>query len=414
MVTGLAPVTPIGIGRREFEQGWLENRLGIDRVTRFDVSDFPTQIAGEIDLDPNRWVSTRESKRMDRFALLAVVASDLALEDAGLEAAKAVERMGVFIGTGCGGADNWLDGGKAVAEGRGSRIGPRVVPNGMANSAASHVSIRHGLLGPAMAPTSACSSGLESIIIGAQSIALGEIDVAIAGGAEAPVSPIPFGGFCVMRAMSRRNDTPSTASRPFSADRDGFVIAEGAALMVLEEYEHARSRDAPIYAELKGYGRSSDAFHITQPSETGLGAQRAMRSAFDAAAISPQEISHLSAHGTATQLNDISETTAIKSVFGEHAPLLAISSLKGNLGHSLGAAGPTAAIAAIQGLGSGVVPGTANLNIPDPALDLDYLPNGPEKRRPQYAMVNSNAFGGQNVSVIFARRHAEDTDSQQE
>lgn len=403
VVTGMAPVTPIGAGKHQFEEGWRANRLGITRVTRFDASEYPTRLAGEVDIDSSPWVSARESKQMDRFALLAVIASDLAFEDAAFGSKVPGDRTGTFVGTGCGGADNWLDGGRAVVEGRGGRIGPRVVPSGMANSASSHVSIRHGLLGPSMAPTSACSSGLEAIVLAAQSIALGEIDVAIAGGAEAPVSPIPFGGFCVMRAMSRRNDSPASASRPFSSDRDGFVIAEGAALIVLEEHDHAVSRNAHIYAELKGYGRSSDAFHITQPSQDGLGAQRAMRSALQLANIDAHDVDYLSAHGTATQLNDLSETTAIKAVFREHAYELGISSLKGNLGHSLGAAGPTAAIAAIQSLHSGFVPGTANRDSADPALDLDFLPNGPEQRRPQNVMVNSNAFGGENISVIFTK-----------
>ncbi|WP_083090827.1 MULTISPECIES: beta-ketoacyl-[acyl-carrier-protein] synthase family protein [Rothia] len=401
VVTGLAPVTPIGIGKDEFEEGWVTNRKGITRVKGFDTSTYPTKIAGEINIDFSRWLSNREIKKMDRFTTLSVIAADLAIYDAKLDTEKIGDRVGTFIGTACGGADSWLDGGRAISQGR--RVGPRIVPNGMANSAASHVSIRHNLCGPSMAPVSACSSGLDSIISAAQSISLGEIDIAIAGGADAPVSPIPFGGFCVMGAMSRSNETPASASRPFSNNRDGFVIAEGAALLVLEEYNHAKARNVPIYAELKGFGRSSDAFHITQPSTEGIGAQRAMHAALNSAGIEPSKIDYIAAHGTATQLNDISETLAIKNVFYKHAYSLKVSSLKGNLGHSLGAAGPTAAISAIQGICSGKVPGTANLNYPDPKLDLNFLPNEPQQIDPEYVMVNSNAFGGENISVIFSK-----------
>lgn len=401
-VTGLGPVTPIGIGSG-FETAWRASASGIGPITRFNAAGHPVRIAGEVDLDPQSWLSTREVRAMDRVAVLAVVAGDIALHQSGLLSDTDPEQVGVFVGSGAGGADSWLAAGHAVSRGDGGRVGPRLVPNGMVNSAGAEIGIRHGLRGPVMSSASACSSGSDALVSAVQALRCGEVVAAVAGGADAPVNPIIVGGFSALHALSRRNHDPQGASRPFAADRDGFVLAEGAGVLVLEEWNHAHARGAPILAELAGYGRSSDASHITRPSEAGEGAQRAMMRALTQTGTAPSEVDHIAAHGTATALNDASETRAIQTVLGSAAASTPVSSIKGLIGHTLGAAGSLSAIAAVQSLLSGVVPGTANLHHPDPELPLDFVAEGARHVAPSTVMVNTNAFGGQNVSLLFRR-----------
>jgi 3-oxoacyl-[acyl-carrier-protein] synthase II len=397
-------VTPIGIGEHEFFQGWVRSRRGIRTISHFDAEPYPVRIAGEIDVDPSPWLSARELKKMDRFAVLAVIAADLAIEQSGLlDADCDRSRVGTFIGSGIGGSESWLDGASAVVEGRGPRVSPRLLPNGMANSAGALVTIRHGLTGPSVSPSSACSSGSDALVQAVQAIRSGEVLAAVAGGVDCPVTPPLVGGFSNLHALSQRNDDPEHASRPFSADRDGFVLAEGAGVLVLEEKEAALNRGATVLAELLGYGRSSDAFHITRPSEEGDGAQLAMRRALDDSGIAPPHVDLVSAHGTATIINDATETNAIAEVFGDDPQSVPVSSIKGLIGHTLGASGSIAAIAAVQSLVSGLAPGTANLTSPDPTLrELNYIGEGTRRLDPKVVLVNSNAFGGHNVSILFA------------
>ena len=404
VITGLGPVTPIGIGKEAFMQAQREGRSGIGPITHFDPKDTASKIAGEIrdSLDP--WVDPREARRLDRYVQLALVAATLAAEDSGLSADElAGERTGTLIGSGIGGMKTFEDQARVYVERDAGRISPMFIPMQIANMASGHVSMKYGAMGPSSTVVTACATGTGAIGEAARYIQLGLADRMLAGGAEASVTAMAVGGFSKMKALSTRNDAPELASRPFSASRDGFVLSEGAGVVVLEEYEAAKRRGATIYAEVVGFGVSADAHHITMPAPEGRGAQIAMRMSLKTAGVNPDQVGYINAHGTSTHFNDLHETQGIKHVFGEHAYRLAVSSTKSMTGHLLGAAGAIEAIASAQALSDGVLPPTINLTDPDPELDLDYIPGSAREQQVEYVLSNSFAFGGQNATLLFKR-----------
>jgi 3-oxoacyl-[acyl-carrier-protein] synthase II len=382
----------------------MHGRGGIGRITRFDPSPYESQMAGEVkDFDPTKYMDRKDARRTDRFAQLATAAASQALTDSKIDLSKDPERIGVSIATGVGGLGTLVEQ-VLVMEKRGpSRLSPFMVPMLMANAGSAQVSMQFGLKGPNLAHVSACASSAHAIGECAAIIDRGQADVMVAGGAEAAVLPIAIGAFSTMHAMSRRNDDPEHASRPFDKDRDGFTLSEGGAVVILEEYEHALARGAHIYGELVGYGATADAYHITSPSPEGEGNARSMRMALAGAKLEPAAIDYINAHGTSTQPNDREETAAIKSVFGEHAYKLLVSSTKSMTGHLLGAAGALEAIACLFALRDGCIPPTINYTTPDPALDLDYVPNAPRKKQIKTALSNSMGFGGHNATLIFTK-----------
>ncbi|MEF2279750.1 beta-ketoacyl-ACP synthase II [Deinococcus sp. YIM 134068] len=404
VITGLGPLTPIGTGARAFAEGQRAGRSGIGHITRFDTEGVGSKIAGQVDDDLDEFVDPREARKLDRYVQLALVAAELAVRDSGLpEEEFRSERVGTVIGSGIGGVKTFEDQ-AGVLHSRGpGRISPMFIPMMIANMATGHVAMRYGCTGPSSTVVTACATGTGAIGDAARYIQLGLADVMLAGGTEAAITPIAIGGFSNMKALSTRNDAPEQASRPFSASRDGFVLGEGAGVVVLEEFEKARARGATIYAEVVGYGTSADAHHITLPAPEGRGAQVAMRMALATAGVNPEQVGYVNAHGTSTHFNDLHETQGIKHVFGDHAHKLAISSTKSMTGHLLGAAGAIEAIAVAQALHDGVLPPTINLTDPDPALDLDYIPEGAREARVEYALSNSFAFGGQNAALLFKR-----------
>lgn len=403
VITGLGPVSPIGVGAEAFHQAQLQGRSGIRRITRFDPSPLPVQIAGEVDVDLAAFIDRREARRLDRFVQLALVAAELALKDAGLEVDRLdPTRVGTLVGSGIGGMETWEAQSRVFLEKGPNRISPFFIPMMIANMASAHIAMRYGFMGPSSTVVTACATGSDALGSAFRMIQLGEADIVLAGGAEAAVTPMAIGAFGVMRALSTRNEEPEKASRPFTKSRDGFVLSEGAGVLVLEEYEHARRRGARIYAEVVGFGRSADAHHITEPHPEGKGAALAMRAALKDAGIPPEKVGYINAHGTSTPIGDKAEVLAIKQVFGEHAKRLAVSSTKSMTGHLLGAAGAVEAIATVQALYFGVLPPTINLEDPDPELDLDFLPT-PREARVEYALSNSFAFGGQNAVLAFKR-----------
>jgi len=404
VVTGIGPVAPNGIGAEAFHKAQLEGKSGIRRITQFDASSYPVQIAGEVDINPEDYIDRRELRRLDRFTQLALIAGHLALQDAGLEPEKEdPTRIGTLIGTGIGGMMTWQEQSRVLFEKGGTRLSPFFIPMMIANMASAQLAMKYGFMGPSSTVVTACATGSDAIGSAFRVIQLGEADVMLAGGTEAAVTEMAIGSFGVMRALSTRNHEPEKASRPFSRSRDGFVLSEGAAVLVLEEYERARFRGARIYAELVGFGRSADAHHITEPHPEGKGAALSMQAALRDAKISPEQVGYINAHGTSTPVGDKAETLAIKNVFGEHAYKLAISSTKSMVGHLLGAAGAIEAIASVQALASGILPPTINLEDPDPELDLDYVPNTPREKQVDYALSNSFAFGGMNATLLFRR-----------
>lgn len=404
VITGLGPVAPNGIGKEAFHKAQLEGKSGVRRITRFDASQLYSQIAGEVDVNIEEYLDKREMRRLDRFAQLALVAGHLAIQDSGLSIENEDRtRIGTLIGTGIGGMEIWTEQSKVMLEKGAQRLSPLFIPMMIANMASGQLAMRYGFMGPASTVVTACSTGSDAIGSAARIIQLDEADVMVAGGTEAVVLPMAVGSFGVMRALSARNDDPQAASRPFSASRDGFVLSEGAAVVVLEEYERAKARGATIYAELVGFGRSADAHHITEPHPEGLGAALAMRAALRDAKISPEQVGYINAHGTSTPVGDKAETNAIKKVFGDHAYRLSVSSTKSMIGHLLGAAGAIEAIATVQALQSGLLPPTINLTDPDPELDLDYVPLVAKERQVDYALSNSFAFGGMNATLLFKR-----------
>jgi 3-oxoacyl-[acyl-carrier-protein] synthase II len=394
-------VTPVGNDITEMWDSLVHGRSGIARIEHFDPAPYESQVAGEVrGLDVGQYMERKEIRRTDRFTHLAVAAATQALRDAKLEKVPDGDRAGTAISSGLGGIATMIDQ-IMVMETRGpSRLSPFFVPMLMANAASAQVSMQFGLKGPSLTHVSACASSSHAIGEGGDIIRRGQADVMVAGGAEATVIPVIVAAFTAMKTLTRRNDSPETASRPFDKDRDGFVLSEGAAVVVLEEREHARARGARIYGELVGYGATADAYHITSPSPEGEGNARAMRMALAQAGLQPEDIDYINAHGTSTQPNDREETAAIKQVFGEHAYKLLVSSTKSMTGHLLGAAGALEAIACLLAIRDGCIPPTINYTTRDPGLDLDYVPNTARARAITTALSNSMGFGGHNASLI--------------
>jgi 3-oxoacyl-[acyl-carrier-protein] synthase II len=405
VVTGVGLVTALGTGTEKTWQGLCEGRSGIAPITRFDTAQFPVRIAAEVkDFDPLEWFDKKELKKMDYFIYYAVAAAEFAMKQSGLTISPEVgERAGVFIGSGIGGFTVIEREHIALLEGGPRKISPFFIPSSIINLAAGQVSIRFGARGPNSAPCTACSSGAHAVGDAFRVITRGDADVMICGGSEAAITPMGVGGFAAMRALSTRNEEPQRASRPFDKDRDGFVVGEGAGVLVIEELEFARRRGAKIIAELVGYGMSGDAYHITLPPEDGRGAHRVMLNAVVDAGIKPEEVDYINAHGTSTPPNDKIETFAIKRLFGEHAGKLAVSSTKSMIGHLLGAAGAVEAGIASLAVERGILPPTINYDTPDPDCDLDYVPNKVRKGNVRYALSNSFGFGGTNASLLFKK-----------
>ena len=404
VVTGVGPVTPIGVGADAFLEGQQRGANGIRAITSFDAGDLSVRIAGEVDVDISAYIERKRAKRLDRFVHLALIGSELALRDAGLAGEDvAGERTGTSIGSGIGGLGTWERESRVRFEREPMRVSPFFIPMLIANMASGHVAMRYGLTGPSTSVVTACSTGSGSIGDAYRIVQRGEADLMLAGGSEAPITPMGIAGFAVMKALSTRNDDPATASRPFSRDRDGFVAGEGAGVLVLEELEHAKARGARIYAEITGYATSADAYHITAPAPGGTGAARCLRWVLDDAGVDAGDVGYLNAHGTSTPANDLNETLAITSVFGgpEQAP--PVSSTKSMTGHTLGAAGGIEAIATVQAIASGVLPPTRNLHDPDPELRLDYVPNEAREAHLDVAISQNFAFGGQNAALVFER-----------
>ena len=396
-------VSPVGIGLSAAWANILAARSGIATITRFDASAFPSRIAGEVkDFDVTQYLSGKDARRYDTFVHYGQVATMEAVRDAGLEAYGGDhERVGVCVGSGIGGLPMIEDTARAYSQGGVRKISPFFVPGSIINMIAGLVSIQYGFKGPNLATVSACSTANHSLGEGSRIIEYGDADIMIAGGAEATVSPLGIGGFCAARALSHRNDDPATASRPWDVDRDGFVLGEGAGVLVLEELEHARARGVRIYCELAGYGMSADAYHITAPPEDGAGAARSMANALKNGGLNATDIDYINAHGTSTQIGDIAECVAVKRCFGDHAAKLAVSSTKSMTGHLLGAAGGIEAVFTVLAIRDQVAPPTANLFHRDPRCDLDFVPNIARDMNIRAALSNSFGFGGTNATLAF-------------
>ncbi|HEX9672767.1 MAG TPA: beta-ketoacyl-ACP synthase II [Burkholderiales bacterium] len=405
VVTGLGIISPVGNGVPEAWKNILAGASGITRITRFDASAFTSQIAGEVKgFDPAQHLSAKEARRFDTFIHYGLAAAIEAIKDAGLDFDREQrEQVGVCIGSGIGGLPLIEETHKAVLAGGPRKISPFFIPGSIINLIAGQLSIMYGLKGPNLALVTACTTANHCIGDAGRLIEYGDADVMIAGGSEACVSPLGLGGFCAARALSSRNDDPAAASRPWDTDRDGFVLGEGAGILVLEEYEHARKRGAKIYCELAGYGMSADAHHITAPCEDGEGAVRCMSNALRNAGLNRDQVDYINAHGTSTPLGDVAETVAVKNCFGDHARKLAISSTKSMTGHLLGAAGGVEAVFSALAVREQVAPPTINLAKPDPQCDLDYVPNAARKMTIDVAISNSFGFGGTNGSLVFRR-----------
>ena len=414
VVTGMGLVTPLGIGLERNWDSLLAGASGVRAIQSFEVSDLPVKIAAQVPrgetasglFDADQWVSPKDQRKMDGFIIYALAAAAQAVEDAGWtpDDEEARERTGVMIGSGIGGLPGITEGALTLHERGPRRISPFFIPANLINLASGHVSIRYGFTGPNHAVVTACSTGAHAIGDAARLIMLDDADVMVCGGTEAAVCRLGLAGFAAARALSTAfNDDPPRASRPWDEDRDGFVMGEGAGILVLEEYEHARQRGAKIYAEVIGYGMSSDAFHLTAPAEDGKGAFRSMRNALRRARMAPEKIDYINAHGTSTPLGDEVELGAVKRLFGEHAYELSMSSTKSAIGHLLGAAGSVEAIFSILAIRDGVVPPTLNLDNPSPSCDIDLVPKQAKERRVDHALSNSFGFGGTNASLVFAR-----------
>jgi 3-oxoacyl-[acyl-carrier-protein] synthase II len=393
----------VGIGVSAAWANILAARSGIATITRFDASAFPSRIAGEVkDFDVTQYLSGKDARRYDTFVHYGQVASMEAIRDAGLEGYSGDnERVGVCVGSGIGGLPMIEDTARAYSQGGVRKISPFFVPGSIINMIAGLVSIQYGFKGPNLATVSACSTANHSLGEGSRIIEYGDADIMIAGGAEATVSPLGIGGFCAARALSHRNDDPATASRPWDIDRDGFVLGEGAGVLVLEELEHARARGVRIYCELAGYGMSADAYHITAPPEDGAGAARSMSNALKNGGLNRTDIDYINAHGTSTQIGDVAECVAVKRCFGDYAAKLAVSSTKSMTGHLLGAAGGIEAVFTVLAIRDQVAPPTANLFHRDPKCDLDFVPNIARDMKIRAALSNSFGFGGTNATLAF-------------
>ena len=403
VITGLGVVSPVGIGLSEFWDNLKAGKSGIRSITRFDASGFPCRIAAEVDFDPLTYIDRREARKMDRFCQFAVAAARMAFADAGLGGAFVPERSGVLIGTGIGGMETFDRETKVLLEKGPDRVSPFFIPMMIANMASGQVSIDLGLKGPINTVVTACATGTNAIGDAYEIIARGDADVMVCGGTEAPITPLALAGFSAMKALSVRNDLGPGACRPFDRERDGFVMGEGAGILVLESLENASARGARVYAEIAGYGMSSDAYHITAPSPGGEGAARAMRAAMASAAVSPDQVDYVNAHGTSTPANDVNETLAIKAALGARAGQVPVSSVKSMIGHLLGAAGAVETIATVMAIREGVLPPTINYRNPDPECDLDYVPNQARKADVGIALKNSFGFGGQNACLVLRK-----------
>ena len=408
VVTGVGLLCSVGSNTEESWQSLKDGRSGIGPITAFDASGFNCRIAGEVkDFEPTRWIDKKELKKMGRFIQFAIAASEFALSSSGLHITdELAERVGVYIGSGIGGFEVIEREHRNLLERGPGRISPFFIPATIINLASGYVSIRTGAKGPNSATATACTTGAHCVGDSFKIIQRGDADAMIAGGTEAAITPMGIGGFAAMRALSQRNDDPARSSRPWEKHRDGFVVGEGAGILVLEELELAQKRGAPILAEIVGYGMSGDAFHITSPAEDGDGAYRVMRNALKDAALEASQIDYINAHGTSTEIGDKLETIAIKRAFGDHAYKLMVSSTKSMTGHLLGGAGGLEAGITVLAIRDQVAPPTINYETPDPECDLDYVPNTARQGRIEYALSNSFGFGGTNGSLIFRRFEA--------
>jgi len=405
VVTGMGMVSPLGNDLASSWEGIVNGRSGIGPITHIDAAQFTTRIAGEIrDFDPTLYASAKDVKKMDTFIHYGIGASFMAMDDAGLEVTEAnAERIGAILGSGIGGLYGIEEQTIKFHEGGARKISPFYVPSTIINMLPGQVSLIRGIKGPTFSAVSACATSNHSIGVAMRMIQHGDADVMLAGGAERGSSPTSIGGFCSMKAMSTRNDDPTKASRPWDKERDGFVLGDGAGVLVLEEYEHAKARGARIYAELIGFGASSDAFHMTAPSEDGEGAARSMLAAIRDAKINPEDVDYLNAHGTSTPLGDLAETLAMKRALGDHAYKAMVSSTKSMTGHLLGAAGGVEAIFSVMAIHTGIIPPTINLEEPGEGCDLDYVPNVAREKKIDVAMSNGFGFGGTNGTLLFRR-----------
>jgi 3-oxoacyl-[acyl-carrier-protein] synthase II len=403
VVTGLGLVTPLGIGVEANWEALMAGQSGIGPITHFDAASFPTRIAGEVrGFNPEDWIERKEVKKMDLFIQFAVASADQAMRQSGLKVAPAnAERIGVLIGVGIGGLTTIEECHNLYLKSGLKRVTPFFIPKLIGNLAPGHIAIRYGALGPNLATTSACASGSHAIGEAYRMIRFGYLDAAITGGAEAAITRLGVGGFAAMRALSTRNDEPRRASRPFDRERDGFVMAEGSAALILEERQSAIDRGATILSEIAGYACNGDAYHITSPAPEGRGAARCMQLCLEDSDLDPMQVDYINAHGTSTPPGDVAETQAIKTVFGEHAARLAVSSTKSMTGHTLGAAGAIESAFTVLTIVRGMIPPTINYESPDPECDLDYVPNHPRRAAVRLALNNSFGFGGTNTTLAF-------------
>ncbi|HVJ47924.1 MAG TPA: beta-ketoacyl-ACP synthase II [Desulfitobacterium sp.] len=405
VVTGMGVLSPVGNTLEDFWNSLIHGESGLDFITRFDVSNLPTKVAGEVkNFEPTEWLDKKESRHMDRFAQFAVAAAKMAIEDAKLDLDKIdKERASTVVGCGIGGMTTFEEQKEVLMAKGPGRVSPFFVPMLISNMAAGHVSIAFGLQGTSNTIVTACASATNALGEAMRLIERGEADIVLAGGTEAPLTPLAFSGFCSMKAMSTEKENSKEASRPFDARRTGFVMGEGAGILVLESLEHAKARKAKIYAELVGYGSTSDAYHITTPAPGGVGAARAMRLALTSAGLKPEDVDYINAHGTGTGANDSAETVAIKTVFGEDAYKVPISSTKSMTGHLMGATGAIEAIACVLTIQNGVIPPTINYGELDPDCDLDYVPNQARAKKVEVALSNTFGFGGHNATIAIKK-----------
>ena len=405
VVTGMGMISPLGNDMASSWDGIINGRSGLGPITSFDVSQFTTRIAGEIrNFDPSAFMTAKDVKKMDAFIHYGIAASLMAMDDSGLEVTEAnAERIGALVGAGIGGILGIEEQTAKYLEGGPRKISPFYIPSTIINMLPGQLSIMKGIKGPNFSAVSACATSNHSIGMAMRMIQYGDADVMVAGGAERGSSPTSVGGFCSMKAMSTRNDDPAAASRPWDKDRDGFVLGDGAGILVLEEYEHAKARGARIYAELAGFGASSDAYHMTAPSENGEGPARCMKSAMKDAGVNAEQVEYLNAHGTSTPLGDLAETLAMKRALGDHAYKTMVSSTKSMTGHLLGAAGGVEAVFSVLAIHHGIIPPTINLENPGEGCDLDYVPNVAREKKIDVAMSNGFGFGGTNGTLVFKR-----------
>jgi len=406
VVTGMGIISPVGNSLDEAWANIVAGRSGVGMVTHFDVTNYPTKIAAEVkNFDPATYITPKDIKKMDPFVHYGIAASVQALKDSGLQVTEAnAARIGAAVGAGIGGLTNIEKAHSTIIENHSpKRVSPFFVPSSIINMISGHLSIMYGLKGPNFAVVTACTTANHNIGLAMRTIQYGDADVMVAGGAEMATTPLGLGGFCAARALSERNDAPEKASRPWDKDRDGFVLGEGAGVLVLEEYEHAKKRGAKIHAELIGFGMSGDAYHMTSPPEDGEGARQCMANSLHDAGINPGQVDYINAHGTSTPVGDKGETIAIKRAFGDHAKKVAVSSTKSMTGHLLGAAGGVEAVFSILAMRDQVAPPTINLDNPDPECDLDYVPKTARKMKIDVVLSNSFGFGGTNGTLVFRR-----------